>query len=83
MANHVHAPFDTLHERIRLRAYRLYEHRLREGQSGDALGDWLHAEAEVLAIGKPHTADAGAVRIEPKPDAAPAPTRQPAVMSRR
>jgi hypothetical protein len=39
------ASFDELEERIRLRAYQLYEqHGKRDGY---ALDDWLHAEAEL------------------------------------
>ena len=37
--------FYELEERIRLRAYQLYE--LRRKQDGHALDDWLQAEAEV------------------------------------
>ncbi len=37
----------TLEERIRIRAYELYEKR--QGGSGDADGDWLQAEAELTA----------------------------------
>jgi hypothetical protein len=32
-------------EAIRRRAYAIYEHRLRTGRKGDALSDWLEAEA--------------------------------------
>jgi hypothetical protein len=58
MAHDVHPPVDTLNERVRLRAYFLHELRLREGHPGDALDDWLRAESELLAIGKPPGADA-------------------------
>jgi len=39
------ASFDKMEERIRLRAYELYEQRGR--QDGHALDDWLQAEAEL------------------------------------
>lgn len=39
------ASFDELEERIRLRAYELYEQRGR--RDGHALDDWLRAEAEL------------------------------------
>jgi Protein of unknown function (DUF2934) len=39
------ASFDELEERIRLRAYQLYEQRRRG--DGHALDDWLQAEAEL------------------------------------
>jgi hypothetical protein len=40
----------ALEERIRLRAYELYEARGRE--DGHALDDWLQAEADFLGIKK-------------------------------
>jgi hypothetical protein len=36
----------ALQERIATRAYELY--RARDGRQGDALGDWLEAEREIL-----------------------------------
>lgn len=41
-----HAKGETLHERIRARAYEIY--RLRAGAKGDAASDWLQAEREIL-----------------------------------
>ncbi len=41
------ASFDGLEERIRLRAYELYENRGK--RDGSALADWLQAEAELAA----------------------------------
>jgi len=41
------AEFSSLEERIRLRAYELYERRGR--QDGHAVEDWLQAEAEIAA----------------------------------
>src|SRR5215469_1350941 len=41
----LHPRLDTLEERIRLRAYALYEQRGK--QHGHALDDWLQAEAEL------------------------------------
>jgi hypothetical protein len=41
------ASFDELEERIRIRAYELYEKRGK--RDGSALGDWLQAEAELTA----------------------------------
>ena len=41
------ASFDELEERIRMRAYELYEKRGK--RDGSALGDWLQAEAELTA----------------------------------
>jgi Protein of unknown function (DUF2934) len=38
---------DSTIEQIRKRAYELYT--FRDGRAGDALGDWLEAEREVLA----------------------------------
>jgi hypothetical protein len=43
-------------EQIRQRAYVLYEGRGRA--EGNALGDWLQAEKEVLALRKPKAATA-------------------------
>ncbi len=40
----LHAP-STLEEKIRLRAYELYEQRA--GGEGSAFDDWLRAEAEI------------------------------------
>lgn len=91
MAHDVHPPVDTLNERIRLRAYFLHELRIREGHPGDALDDWLRAESELLAIGKPHAADMDAPRdvvvvvdrVEPKPVPQPVTAREPAPRGRR
>lgn len=41
------ASFEDLNERIRLRAYELYEQR--GGSDGHALDDWLQAQAELAA----------------------------------
>jgi len=41
------AAFDELEDRIRLRAYELYEQR--GGAAGQALDDWLRAEAELTS----------------------------------
>ncbi len=41
------ASFDELEERIRIRAYELYEKRGK--RDGSALADWLQAEAELTA----------------------------------
>ncbi|GIW74312.1 MAG: hypothetical protein KatS3mg103_0834 [Phycisphaerales bacterium] len=41
------APAEPTEEAIRRRAYEIYQHRLRLGQPGDALSDWLLAEAEL------------------------------------
>ncbi|HEY6902943.1 MAG TPA: DUF2934 domain-containing protein [Candidatus Acidoferrales bacterium] len=41
------ASFDELEERIRIRAYELYEKRGR--REGSAMADWLQAEAELTA----------------------------------
>ena len=40
----------ALEERIRLRAYELYEARDRE--DGHELDDWLQAEAEIIGTGQ-------------------------------
>ncbi len=34
-------------ERVRRRAYELYEERMRDGRPGDATSDWLQAEREL------------------------------------
>lgn len=41
------APLDVSHEQIERRAYELY--LARGGRAGDALGDWLAAERELLS----------------------------------
>ena len=41
------ASFDELEERIRIRAYELYEKRGK--RDGSAMADWLQAEAELTA----------------------------------
>lgn len=39
---------NTLVEDIRIRAYEIYQQRLRNGAAGDAFSDWLRAEREVI-----------------------------------
>ncbi len=46
---------EDLQARIRVRAHELYQDRLRNGGSGDALSDWLRAEREVRAACPPST----------------------------
>ena len=36
-------------ERVRQRAQEIYEARVERGLDGDAVGDWLQAEAEIAA----------------------------------
>lgn len=42
---------EQIQERIRRRAYELYEQRRRE--DGHDLDDWLTAESEIIQTGKP------------------------------
>jgi Protein of unknown function (DUF2934) len=49
-------PTSNIEDRIRRRAYELYEQRGRV--DGFALGDWLQAEGEILGAQKQHKAKA-------------------------
>ncbi len=42
----------AVHDRIRRRAFALYEQRIRDGRGADPVADWLQAERDVrLAVG--------------------------------
>jgi DUF2934 family protein len=51
------ASFAELENRIRNRAYQLYEYRGGAYADGHALDDWLEAKAEVLGVTKTPVAD--------------------------
>lgn len=48
------APKISTHDQIAVRAYEIYLER--NGAPGDPLEDWVRAEREILAVGKPKRA---------------------------